>query len=66
MLHDLRSHTSQAALPPPRWGEMAWPDKEHPWWSRYQLETILSATTFKQQASKLLRAHTEQLQKSVT
>ena len=44
---------------------MAWPDKEHPWWSRYQLETILSATTFKQQASKLLRAHTEQLQKNM-
>ena len=49
-----------------RRGELAWPFQEHPWWSRYELEAVLSATTFNKQAGTGLGAHTEHLRKSVT
>ena len=45
---------------------VAWLVGEHPWWSRYELEAALGATTFDKQASAGLGAYTERLRESVT
>ena len=45
---------------------MAWPYEEHPWWTRYEPEVDVSATTFNKQTKALLQAHTEHLRESVT
>ena len=39
---------------------------EHPWWSRYERQAALSATTFSKQTRSGLYTRTEHLRESVT